>query len=165
MRAGPQRRLIPETLTLWNCGTGDDCWESLGCKKMQPVHPKGDQPRIFMGRLMLKLQYLATCETADSLEKTLMLGKIEGRRRRGWQSMKWLNGIIDSVGMSLRKLWELVKGREVWSAAAEWLNSWFLTHICSLCLFIGPLLLDSKRKAWRWKEVWVLTFSFYRDAS
>ena len=70
--------------------------------------------------LKLKLQYFGyLMQRAESLEMTLMLGKIEGKRRREWQRMRWLDTITDSMGMNLKKLWEIVKYREVWHAAVH----------------------------------------------
>ena len=133
VRVRLQRRLSAKELMLLNCGVGEDSWESLDCKEIQPVHPKGDQSWVFIGRTDVEAEtpiFGHLMQRADSFEKTLILGKIESRRR-GWQRMRWLEGITDSVDVGFGGPWELVMDRETLPAAVHgdtksrtWLSEW-----------------------------------------
>ena len=131
VKVGLSRRLNTKELILSKCGAGENSWESLGLQGDQTSQSKRKiNSKYSLERLVLKLkfQYFGHLMwRADSLEKTLMLRKIEDKRRRGRQRMRWLDDITDSMDMNLSKFWEMVKERKAWHATVHGVaNSWTL---------------------------------------
>ena len=122
----------PKNWCFWTVVLEKTLESPLDCKEIQPVNPKGNQPWIFLGRTVAKAPILWPPDVKSRLiGKTLILGKAEGKRRRGQARIRWLDSITDSMDINLRKLWEIMEERGAWQAAIHgvskswtWLSDW-----------------------------------------
>ena len=122
-----KKNLNTEELMPLNCGIGEDSWESQGCRETKPVNPKGNQHWIFIGRTDAETE-APILWPHGLLEKPLMPGNIEVRKRRRWQRTRWLDVNTASVDMTLSKLWKMMKGRETWCAVVHWVTESDMTE-------------------------------------